>query len=125
MRGTPSKRAERSLRSALFGFCALLMLRCFATALSGFRLFLSLLASPDLFRNFFDEAKLCKLLFFRQLIPDFAGGKAALRAQIQIAKRHILRSLIDATLDELLRLKFRALARDETQHHLLAARNLL
>ena len=124
MRGTPSKRAERSLRSALFDFCAFIMLRCFATALSGFRLFLSLLASPDLFRNFLDQAKLCKLLFLGQLVADFAGGKAALRAQVEIAKRHVLRSLIDAALDKLLRLELRALARDETQHHLLAARNL-
>ncbi len=66
--------------------CALPMLRCFATTLSRFLTISSAtsenrgIASPYLFRNFLDEAKLCKLLFLGQLVADFAGSKAALRA---------------------------------------------
>src|SRR4051812_47666482 len=48
--------------------------------------------------------------------------EAALRRQAQILERHVLRRLIDAPLEIVLRFERRYLGRDEAKHHLLSAR---
>ena len=53
------------------------------------------LFTPNFFRNFLDECKLCPLLRFGELVAYLAGGKSALRTEVQPVQRNYLRSLAD------------------------------
>ena len=51
------------------------------------------LLSPDFFSDLADECELCPLLLLGQLVADFTGREAALRAEAQTVERNVLRRL--------------------------------
>src|SRR4051812_21799220 len=77
--------------------------------------------APDLLRGLDDQAELRPLLVLRQLVALDRRGEAALRGQAELLERRVLRRLLDATLQLVLRLELAALRRHEAEHDLLLA----
>ena len=80
---------------------------------------------PNTLGNTLDQRDLCPLLAFGQLVANLAAGKATLRRQIQILKRHVLCCLMNTLDGRVLVLELGCLGGHQTQHDLLTGRNVL
>lgn len=55
-----------------------------------------MLLAPNLLGDFLYQGDFRPLLFFGELVADFAAGEAALRGKAQVVKRYVLRCSLDA-----------------------------
>src|SRR5258706_3950577 len=84
--------------------------------------FLMKLSTPDFPGGFHDEPHLVGLLLARDLVAVHGARESALRREAELLERRVLRRLVDAPLDGVLRLELAELGGDEAQHHGLALR---
>src|SRR5262245_29233777 len=75
------------------------------------------ISAPHLFGHLDDGAKLRPLLVLGQHIAFFARREAALRAEAQLREVDVLRGLVDAPLDGILRFELAGLGGDQAEHH--------
>src|SRR5688572_3479287 len=82
-------------------------------AVHGLRSAGALLVAPDLPRGFHDELELAALFLERQRVALGDAGETALWAERHVVEVDVLRCLVDAPLDQLLRLELARLGGDE------------
>ena len=81
------------------------------------------MAGPDVGGDVDDEGQLGDLLVVGQHVALDRRGEAALGRQAQLLERHVLRRLVDASLERVLVLERARLGRDEAEHDHLARRH--
>src|SRR4029077_3158051 len=103
-----SSSPARLRRAALIGWT------CFAT---------NRISAPDLARDLDDEPQLPLLVVHGDGITHEVAGEAALRRETELIERQELRGFVDSPLDDVLRLEYGRLRRDEAENDVLALRH--
>src|SRR6478609_9048487 len=78
--------------------------------------------APDLARDLDDQAQLRALRLDRDVVAVHRAREAALRRQAELLERDVLRRLVDAALEVVLRFELAELGRHEAEHDRLALR---
>src|SRR5579875_1985185 len=80
-------------------------------------------SAPDLSGYLDDQRELGELLATGQVVALDRRGEAALRREAQLLERHVLRGLVDASFQVVLRFELRRFRRHEPEYDLLARRH--
>ena len=79
-------------------------------------------SAPNFLRDLDGESKFLRLLSYREVIAMYCAREAALRRECELLERHILRRLVDASLDVVFVLEPAVLGGDQAENDDLAPR---